>query len=268
MSLFFILDLWYKYSQKEISMKGKTLLLIFAFVCFSSILFSQSPEEMIAQADELYNEMKDMETAEKAIELYRQALGVSEDKYEPYWKIARIQYYVGTHTAEKKDKKTIFSLGMYHAKKAVDLQPEKPDGHYWHGVNSGKYGEVKGVMKSLKLVKPIKKSMFKIIELDRGYEDGGADRVLGRVFFKVPGIAGGSKDKSLEHLEKSKELGPEDPVTRVYLAETYLKKDRVDDARAELEYVLNMPDDPRWVSGVTEAKKDAQELLKKKDFKK
>jgi tetratricopeptide (TPR) repeat protein len=249
-------------------MKGKTLLLIFAFVCFSSILFSQSVEELIAQADDLYNEMMDMETAEKVLELYRQALGVAEDKYEPYWKIARIYYYIGTHTAEKKEKKIIFSQGVYHAKKAVALQAEKPDGHYWLGVNNGKYGEVRGVMKSLSLVKPIKRSMFKIIEVDRGYEDGGADRVLGRVFFKVPGIAGGSKDKSLEHLEKSKELGPEDPVTRVYLAETYLAKDRVEDARAELEYVLNMPDDPRWVTGVAEAKMDAQELLKKKEFRK
>ncbi len=250
------------------SMKGKTLLLVFVLFCFSSILFSQTAEEMIAQADELYNEMKDMETAQKVLELYRKALGASEDKYEAYWKIARIHYYIGVHTEEKKEKRTIFSQGMYYAEKAVNLQGEKPDGHYWHGVNSGKYGEVKGVMKSLSLVKPIKRSMFKIIEIDRGYEDGGADRVLGRVFFKVPGIAGGSKDKSLEHLEKSKELGPEDPVTRVYLAETYLAKKRVDDARAELEYVLNMPDDARWVAGVTEAKQDAQELLKDKKFRK
>jgi len=249
-------------------MKGKTILLIFALVCFSSTLFSQSAEELIAQADELYNEMKDLETANKILDLYRQALGVAEDKYESYWKISRIQYYVGAHTAEKKDKKIIFSQGLYHAKKAVALQPEKPDGHYWLGVNNGKYGETRGVMKSLSLVKPIKKSMFKIIEVDRGYEDGGADRVLGRVFFKVPGIAGGSKDKSLEHLEKSKELGPEDPLTRVYLAETYLAKDRVDDARAELDYVLNMTDDPRWVAGITEAKIEAKELLKKKEFKK
>ena len=266
--MFFILDLWYKYLQKEISMKGKTLLLIFALVCFSSILFSQSAEDLIAQADDLYIDMQDLETANKALELYRQALGTAEDKYEAYWKISRIHYYIGVHTEEKKDKKTIFSQGMYYAEKAVGLQPEKPDGHYWHGVNSGKYGETKGVMKSLALVKPIKKSMFKIIEVDRGYEDGGADRVLGRVFFKVPGIAGGSKDKSLEHLEKSKELGPEDPITRVYLAETYLAMKRVDDARVELDYVLNMQDDPRWVAGITDAKAEAQELLKKKEFNK
>jgi tetratricopeptide (TPR) repeat protein len=249
-------------------MKGKTILLIFAIVCFSSILFSQTAEELIAQADDLYIDMQDMETANEALDLYRKALGAAEDKYEPYWKIARIQYYIGAHTAEKKDRQVIFSQGVYHAKKAVALQPEKPDGHYWLGVNNGKYGETKGVMKSLSLVKPIKKSMNKIIEVDRGYEDGGADRVLGRVFFKVPGIAGGSKDKSLEHLEKSKELGPEDPLTRVYLAETYLAKDRVDDARVELEYVLNMSDDPRWVAGITEAKIDAKELLKKKEFNK
>ena len=249
-------------------MKGKTLLLIVTIVCFSSMLFSQSAEELISQADEMFNEMKDMGTAQKALELYRQALGIATDKYEPYWKIARIHYYIGTHTKEKKDKRIIFSQGVYHAKKAVDLEPEKPDGHYWLGVNNGKYGEVKGVMKSLSLVKPIKESMYKIIEVDRSYEDGGADRVLGRVFFKVPGIAGGSKDKSLEHLEKSKEIGPEDPVTRVYLAETYLAKDRVEDARAELDYVLNMPDDPRWVSSMTEAKNDAQELLKDKNFRK
>jgi tetratricopeptide (TPR) repeat protein len=250
------------------SMKGKTLLLVFALFCFSSVLLSQTAEELIAQADELYMEMKDMETAKKALELYQKALGVAEDKYEPYWKMSRVQYYIGAHTAEKKDKQIIFSQGVYNATKAVNLQPEKPDGHYWLGVNNGKYGETRGVMKSLSLVKPIKKSMFKIIEIDRGYEDGGADRVLGRVFFKVPGIAGGSKDKSLEHLEKSKELGPEDPITRVYLAETYLAKKRVDDARAELDYVLNMPDDPRWVSGIAEAKRDAQELLKDKKFRK
>jgi tetratricopeptide (TPR) repeat protein len=262
------MDLWYNYTQKERSMKGKTLFMLFIFVCFSSIVFAQSAEDLIAQADELYNEMKDMETAQKALQLYQKALGVADDKYEAYWKMSRIQYYVGTHTENKKEKQVIFSQGVYNGKKAVSLQPEKPDGHYWLGVNNGKYGEVKGVMKSLSLVGPIKESMFKIIEVDRGYEDGGADRVLGRVFFKVPGIAGGSKDKSLEHLEKSKELGPEDPITRLYLAETYIAKDRVEDARAELDYIMNMPDDPRWVSGVEESKMEAQELLKKKEFRK
>ena len=124
------------------------------------------------------------------------------------------------------------------------------------------------MLKSLSLVKPIKADMNKVIELDRNYEDGGADRVLGRVFFKVPGFAGGDKDKSLEHLLKSKELGPEDALTRVYLAETLMDLKKLDEAKAELDYVLAMEDDPRWILDIAASKAEAQELLNDKKFKK
>jgi len=249
-------------------MKGKHFCLIFILMVFTGIIFSQDAEDLIAKADEMFLQMSDMETANKALDLYRQALGKTEDKYQAFWRISRIHYFIGTHLDEKKEKQATFAQGVYYGKKAVEAEPEKPDGHYWLAVNNGKYGETKGVMKSLSLVKPIKQSLNKVLELDRTYEDGGADRVLGRVFFKLPGIAGGSKDKSMEHLEKSKELGPDDPVTRVYLAETYLAKDKIEEARAELEFVLNMDPDPRWVVGLEHAKQDAEELLKDKKFRK
>jgi tetratricopeptide (TPR) repeat protein len=263
----------YILAKKERSMKAKIFFLLIVFLGSAFPLFSQSAEELIAQGDELYYEMKDMATAKEALAKYMEALNVlikqnEENKYDAYWRIARMHYFIGAHTEKKKDQKTIFSQGIYYATKAVDTEPEKPDGHYWLGVNNGKYGEARGVLKSLSLVKPIKQDMNKVIELDRSYEDGGADRVLGRVFFKVPGIAGGSKEKSLEHLLKSKELGPEDALTRVYLAETLLKHDKADEAREELEYVLNMDDDPRWVLGIEESKEMARELLKDKKFRK
>jgi len=248
-------------------MKGKAAFLIFIFLSLSFFLFSQTPEELIAEGDELYSEMQNMETAQEALTKYRTALNEIEDKYGAYWKMARIHYYIGTHTDSKKEKKVIFSQGIYYAKKAIELEPEKPDAYYWLGVNYGVYGEARGVMKSLFLVDDIKEAMNKVIELDRMYEDGGPDRVLGRVYFKVPGIAGGSKDKSLEHLLKSKEIGPEDALTRVYLADTYLALKEVEKARAELDYVLNLEDDPRWVTGIEDTKQEARELLKSKKFK-
>jgi len=254
-------------------MKVKIFFLLIVFLCSAFPLFSQSAEELIAQGDDLYNEMKDMATAKEALAKYMEALNIlikhnNENKYDAYWRIARVHYYIGAHTERKKDKKTIFAQGIYYGTKAAEAEQEKPDGHYWLGVNNGVYGEAKGVLKSLSLVKPIKRDMNKVIELDRTYEDGGADRVLGRVYFKLPGFAGGSKDKSLEHLLKSKELGPEDALTRVYLAETLLKHKKIDEAREELEYVLNMEDDPRWVLGIRESKEMARELLKDKKFRK
>ena len=247
-------------------MKTKIFYLLLVFLSFSIPLFSQKPEELIAQGDKLYAEMKDMATAQEALSKYREALSKAEDKYEAYWRTSRILFFIGDHTESKKEKKTIFSQGIYYAKKAVALEPEKPDGYYWLGVNYGVYGEAKGVLKSLSLVDDIKEAMNKVIELDREYEDGGPDRVLGRVYFKLPGFAGGDKKKSLEHLLKSKEIGPNDPLTRCYLADTYLALKEVDKAREELEYVLNIEVDPRWVSGVDDCKEDAKQMLQKKAF--
>lgn len=247
-------------------MKVKIFYILLVFLSFSILLFSQEPEELIAQGDKLYAGMKDMATAQEALSKYREAFSKAEDKYEAYWRISRMLFFIGDHTESKKEKKVIFSQGIYYAKKAVALEPEKPDGYYWLGVNYGVYGSAKGVLKSLSLVDDIKRAMNKIIDLDREYEDGGPDRVLGRVYFKVPGFAGGNKKKSLEHLLKSKELGPNDPLTRYYLADTYLALKEVDKAREELEYALNMEGDPRWVSGVDECKENAKQMLQKKAF--
>jgi tetratricopeptide (TPR) repeat protein len=249
-------------------MKVKAIWLVFGIICLSLTAFSQTPAELIQEADVLFEDMQDMDTAQRALSLYRKALVDAVDKYEAYWKIARVMYYIGEHQEKKKDRKNTFAQAVYHCDKAVELGPEKPDGYYWRAVNNGKYGETRGVLKSLSLVKPIKRDLNKVIELNRSYEDGGPDRVMGRVYFKLPGFAGGSKDKSLEHLEKSKGYGPEDVVTRLYLAETLLDHKRIEDARAELEYILNVPDDPHWVAAIQENKAAAQELLKHKKFRK
>jgi tetratricopeptide (TPR) repeat protein len=247
-------------------MKTKIFFSLLILLSFSIPLFSQEPAELIAQGDKLYGEMKDMATAQEALSKYREAAVKAENKFEVFWKLSRILYHIGTRTEVKKEKKIIFGQGLYYAKKAVALEPEKPDGNYWLGVSYGVYGEVRGVLKSLSFVKLIKEAMNKVIELDRGYEDGGPNRVLGRVYFKVPGFAGGSKKKSLEHLLKSKELGPNDALTRLYLADTLLSLKEEDKAREELEYVLSMESDPRWITGVDDYKEDAKKMLQKKAF--
>jgi tetratricopeptide (TPR) repeat protein len=248
-------------------MKKSGILTLLAVFCFFSFLFPQSAEEWIVQADQLCSEMKDMSTAKEAEALYLKSQGLTNSKYDVFWRMSRILYYIGEHTENKKERKGIFDRGVYYAEKAVELEPEKPDGHYWLGVNHGKVGETRGVLKSLSLVKPIKNAMNKVIDLERSYEDGGPDRVLGRVYFKLPGFAGGDKEKSLEHLLKSKEYGPEDAVTRIYLAETYLALKEKHKAKEELEYVMNMESDDRWLYAIDENKEVARELLNSKKFK-
>jgi len=148
------------------------------------------------------------------------------------------------------------------------LAGDRPEGHYWLGINYGVYGEAKGILKSLSLVKPIKEEMNKVLALDPSFDDGGADRVLGRVYHELPGFAGGSKKKALEHLLKSREMGPQVGLTRIYLADTYLSLDEIEKARQELEFVVAMEPDPKLIPETAEEKEMARKRLEKKEFRK
>ncbi|MFC2160263.1 TRAP transporter TatT component family protein [Acidobacteriota bacterium] len=249
-------------------MKARVILVVFCLFGMAFFAFSQSADELVAQADEMLKSLADMDTAQDMLAKYETAAESIENKYDVNWKMSRVLYHIGTHTADKKAQQEIFSQAIVRAEEAIALEPEKPDGHFWLAVNNGKFGESKGVMKSLGLVKPIKESMNKVIELDRGYEEGGADRVLGRVFFKVPGIAGGDKDQSLKHLLKSIEFGPNDPLTLLYLGETYLALNEIDKSREALDKVLSMEDDGLWLNSIEQCHADAKVILEHRKFRK
>jgi len=254
--------------MKENHMKARVSLVVFCLFGMALFVFSQSADDLVVQADELLLSLADMKTAKDILAKYETAAETIENKYDVNWKMSRIFYHIGIHTADKKEQQEIFTNAIALAEKAIALEPEKPDGHYWLAVNNGKFGESKGVMKSLGLVKPIKESLNKVIKLDRSYEEGGADRVLGRVFFKVPGIAGGDKDESLRRLLKSIEYGPNDPVTLLYLGETYLALKEIDKAREALDKVVNMEDDGLWINAIKQCQTDAKVVLEHRKFNK
>jgi tetratricopeptide (TPR) repeat protein len=229
---------------------------------------AQTPGRLTQQSDDLYAERADLAKAQAAWTKLEEALAAKEDPYAVYWRMARVEYWIGDHTADNDAKKKIFQKGVDCAKKAVDLGPDKVEGHFWLGVNYGVYGEAKGVLKSLFLVKPIKEEMRRVLEIDPAYDRGGADRILGRVYHEVPGIAGGSEKKSLEHLLKAVEYGPRVGLNLLYLADTYIALDRIDDARKTLETILTMEPLPDLLPETAEERDQARAKLEKKPFKK
>lgn len=227
----------------------------------------QDVQGPLQRGDALFELRGDLSKAKEALQAYREALVEGEDVYGACWRLARAEYWIGDHTGDKGEKKRIFEMGIYHAKRAVQADTGRPEGHYWLGVLYGVYGEAKGVLKSLSLVRPIKAEMNAVLAIDPAFDAGGPDRVLGRVFHELPGFAGGSKEKALEHLLKSKEFGPRVGLTRIYLADTYLALDKIQEAREELEFVLAMEPDPKLVPETAEEKEMARARLGQKEFK-
>jgi tetratricopeptide (TPR) repeat protein len=247
----------------------KAFVIVSALILLPALLaYSQETKSLTQQGDDLFDQRGDLAKAKEGLAKYQDALIQNEDAYGVYWRMARIEYWIGDHAADNGEKKKVFGMGIYHAKKAVALGPDRPEGHYWLGVNYGTYGEAKGVLKSLSLVKPIKEAMNKVLAIDPTFDDGGADRVLGRVYYELPGFFGGDKKKSLDHLLKSKEMGPQVGLTRIYLADTYLALKDVQKAREELEFVIAMQPDPKLIPETAEEKGMALERLKRKEFQK
>jgi hypothetical protein len=77
----------------------------------------------------------------------------------------------------------------------------------------------------------------------------------------VPGLFGGSKRKSEEHLRRSLTHAPNSTASHYFLAETLIDLNRKADARTELQHVIDSPGDPDWGPEDREFKQKARRLL-------
>jgi tetratricopeptide (TPR) repeat protein len=228
---------------------------------------AQAPAEpTLAEARAAYEARAEPARAKAAVELFRKAATEDAASYEARWEGARAAYFYGTYTksdAPDAEKMAIFDGGITLAKEAVTLSPKGVEGHFWLGVLYGVYGEAKGIFKSLSLVPVIKQEMQACLEVDPAVEGWGPDRVLGRMYYKLPFFKGGDNDKSIAYLEKSLAGAPTNALTRLYLAETYRSKGQKVNAVQQLTEIVSMTPDPRWAAEHPWIKTRAEKLLKK-----
>lgn len=220
------------------------------------------PAEQIKQADALYAQRGDLAKAQQAADLYQQVLKADPKSEEAAWKLARTLYWVGSHAA-KDQQVDIFDRAVKAGQQAVAINPKSLPGHYWLGVAYGVYGNAKGVMKSLSLVNPIKQEMALVIQMDPNYEAGGAYRVLGRLYFKLPGLFGGDNALAIKNLKTSVAKGPQRYLSHIYLAEVLIDEGQKAEAKKYLQMVVSGPADPGYEPEDKEWKATAQKMLKK-----
>jgi len=222
----------------------------------------EGADRLIKRGDRFYaNRGKGLKWCNKALEAYEKALALDPKCVEASWKHARAGYWLGTHTESDEKKLEIYKKGIDLVKRAVKIDEKSVACHFWLGVSYGKYGQAKGIMNSLALIDPIKKEFNRVIELDETFEGGGGHRALGWMYAKVPGVAGGSNEKAIEHLKKAIEIAKSRLLNHFFLASVYLDEGDDDKAREHLKFVVDAPfeDDRRPENEETKAK--AKKLL-------
>jgi tetratricopeptide (TPR) repeat protein len=174
------------------------------------------------------------------------------------WKIARADYWIGGH-APGGERRRVYEQGIDVGRKAIALQPGRPEGHFWVAANMGAMAESFG--QGLKLRRPIKDELETVLRIDPGFQRGSADRALGRWYFKVPRLFGGNHKQAEAHLRTSLTYDPDSTASHFFLAELYLDDGRRDEARAELRKVIDAKDNPEWTPENDEFKEKARALL-------
>ena len=213
-----------------------------------------------ADADALYRQRGDLASARAAADIWARRLGADGSDFEAAWKLARANYWLGGH-APQRERKGLLEAGIAAGRAATRVQPQRPEGHFWIAANMGALAESFGLRQGLKYRGDIRDSLELVLKLDPAFQQGSADRALGRWYFKVPGLFGGSRKKSEEHLRRSLTYNANSIASRVFLAETLLDMDRKAEAIAELQRVIELPLDPEWEPEDREFKAQAQRRL-------
>jgi len=210
--------------------------------------------------DALYREREDGANANRAVEIWNNRLTANPRDFESAWKLARAEYWLGTQ-GPMAERRTALERGTEAGRTASMIEAARPEGYFWMAANMGALAESYGLRQGIKYRGPIKDALEKVLMIDPAYQHGSADRALGRWYFKVPGLFGGNKKKSEEHLRTSLTYDPNSTASHYFLAETLLDMDRKDDARAELQKVIDAPFDPDWTPEDRDFKEKARRLV-------
>ena len=217
----------------------------------------------VDEPDALYKDRENLASAKKATDIWASRLAANPKDFDAASRLAQARYWLGTNGLPDAERKAALEGGIAAARSAIGINPNRPEGHFWLAANMGALAESFGMRQGIKYRGQIKDALLTTLKLDAAFLDGSADRALGRWYFKVPGMFGGSNKQSEMHLRKSLTYNPNSIISHLFLAETLLDMDRKDEARKEYEAAINAPVDPTWAPEDRRFKEQAKQALQK-----
>ncbi len=210
--------------------------------------------------DALYRDRENLASARQAAATWEERLQANPRDFESTWKLARAYYWLGGRGTPA-DRRRDLERGVTAGEQAILVEKDRPEGYFWKAANMGALAESFGLRQGIKYRGAIRDALLTVLRIDPAYQQGSADRALGRWYFKVPGLFGGSDQKSEEHLRKSLTYNVNSHASRFFLAETLFEMDRDTEAIEELKKVIAAPVEAEWAPEAREFKRKAEELL-------
>src|SRR5262249_45380044 len=134
--------------------------------------------------------------------------------------------------------------------------------HFWLAVSYGTYAELKGVFRSLWLLRTIRTEFNTVFKIDPNYENGSVYLALGQMDVRLPRLLGGNEQRGIARLENGLSGSPQNAELTRFLGETYLKMGKKKEGKQLLEKVLALQDPFCSPKELANIRSHAQRLLK------
>lgn len=223
---------------------------------------SSPVSSVIERADSYYEHRNNLENVRKAIAIVEAAAAKDARSYAAWWRIAEYDCYLARHLPDDQEIPVLES-GIAAGEKAEAISPSRPEGHFWTGADEGLLAEERGLWGGLHLIDPVRTEMQAVLKIDPNYQQDGAERLLGRLYYEAPFFKGGDKRLSVKMLEHCLKLYPNNSLTMLYLADSYRAVGRRDDARNLLEKIMSLRPTPADAPELADNQADARWELRK-----
>ena len=205
---------------------GLKLLGCIALILLGATAGLGAGEGTLAEADALLNSPTlSMSQAARALSLYQGALSTAGAPRAPLLAhLARTCFVLG-QLAPKPQSMGYYRQGQSYAETLMREAPNRVEGHYWLAMNLCGQADEGGKLLGRKLLPRILEELQRAVALDEAYDQAGAHRVLGRIYYEAPGwpLSVGDMEKSLQHLKAAVRLAPATSTNHLYLAQTLLR---------------------------------------------
>src|SRR5215211_2347946 len=98
---------------------------------------------VVGRADELYRQRARPGAVRESVMVLSGSRSGSE-RYEVQWRLARAMFFLGQEAATSDDKRQLHEAGIGAGERAVALNNDRVEGHFWVGVNLALFGQSNG----------------------------------------------------------------------------------------------------------------------------
>jgi tetratricopeptide (TPR) repeat protein len=128
-----------------------------------------------------------------------------------------------------------YEEGARIAQEALNLKEDLADAHFYYAANLGSAAYLQGILASLINLQDLTNHVTRTLELQEDHAP--AHHMRGMMLEKLPWFLGGDSERALQHLQRAVEVDKYYMHARLNLGKVYLKRDMIDEAIQELQFV-------------------------------